>query len=334
MTDYMAVVSNSFDGPAGVSLETRSRAPIESDWVRIAVKAAGVNAADLMSVSGTHQDTPPPPFVPGFEAAGEIIEVGNAVHDLRPGDRVLSAADHRAFAEELVVDRRLCVSVPDVVAFSTAAAGPVAFGTAFVGLVHRARLEPGEWLLIMGGAGNIGGGALQIGQILGARVIAPGGGDAACAKLRDLGADHVIDYHDQDVAGRVAEITGGHGADVIFDAVTGKAFPSTFSALAKMGRHIIAGAAGGMPADAPVVPLLTRTSALVGVDWQHFVREDPDTAFAALSAIAGWWARGWITPSDPETRPLAEARALLEEMATGSAKGKVVLTCGEDDSGG
>lgn len=328
-SSYLAVLAKSFKGPQDVEIASLERDEIQSNEVRIAIRAAGVNVADLMSVSGTHQDNPPPPFVPGFEAAGEIVGIGAGVEYISVGDRVITSADYGAFASELIADYRLCAPLPKNADFAEGASIPVAFGTAYTALVQRAQLQTSEWLLVMGGGGNIGGGAVQIGQILGARVIAPGGGSESCEKLRTLGADYVIDYRKEDVAEKVREITQGHGADVIFDAVTGKAFKNTHAALAKMGRHITAGAAGGAPPSVDLMPLITNTASLIGVDWQHFVRLEPEVAQEALRAISGWWKRGWIQPPPFETCPLSQARELLQGMENGSTSKKVVLTIGE-----
>ena len=326
---YLAAVAQSFDGPQSVKIDEVNRDKVSSSEVRVAVRAAGVNVADLMSVSGTHQDNPPPPFVPGFEAAGEVVEVGSEVESISVGDRVMTGADYGAFASELVTDYRLCAHLPDTASFEEGASMPVAFGTGYTGIVQRGRIKANEWLLVMGGGGNIGGAAVQIGQLLGARVIAPGGGSESCEKLLQMGADYVIDYSQEDVFEKVREITKGHGADVIFDAVTGKAFKNTHSALAKMGRHVAAGAAGGAPPSADLMPLITNTASLLGVDWQHFVRLEPEVAQEALSTVSRWWQRGWIQPPSFETKPLSQAKELLQEMESGSIKKKIVLTIEE-----
>lgn len=326
MKEYRAILARSFDGPQDVTVGSAERKPLGTTEARIAVKAAGVNFADLMSVIGTHQDNPPPPFVPGFEIAGEIIELGADTFGLSVGDRVMSGADYGAFADEIVVDYRLCATLPDDASYAEGAAMPVAFGTGYTGLVQRGRLRAGQWLLVMGAGGNIGGGALQIGQLLAARTIAPGGGAEGCERLMALGADHVFDYRDHDVAEQVRAITDGHGADVIFDAVTGKAFGNTHAALARLGRHVTAGAAGGEPPDAAMMPLITNSAALVGVDWQHFVRLEPDVAQEALGTVARWWKRGWIKPPRFATRPLEEARSVIEDIAEGKVREKIVLT--------
>ena len=159
MAVHRVVEGRSFDGPRDVALGERARRPPGPGEVRLRVRAAGVNAADLMTVSGTHQDNPPPPFVPGFEAAGEVAELGAGVRGLSAGDRVMTGADYGAFAEELVVDHRLCAPLPEGASFAEGAAMPVAFGTGYAGLVHRGGLGAGDWLLVMGGGGNIGGGA-------------------------------------------------------------------------------------------------------------------------------------------------------------------------------
>jgi NADPH2:quinone reductase len=326
MTDAKAVLVKTHNGPKDVVISTVSpQRELGPSEIRVKVHAAGLNSADIMAVNGQHQNSPELPFIPGFEFAGEVIEIGSAVNTCQVGDRVFSGADYGAMSTEKVVDYRLCAPIPDKASYETAATVPVAFGTAYAALRYRANLLPNETLLVMGGGGNIGGGALQLGQLFGARVIASAGGEDGAEKLRLLGADDVIDYHKADVAASVRSLTGGNGADVIFDAVTGKAFSNTYSALAKLGRHIFAGAAGGMPPKPDLMPLVVNTNGLLGVDWQHHVVNQPDHVFEALNVISRWWKKGWITPREPDVRKLSDAQQVFEALAVGEIKSKIVF---------
>lgn len=321
-----AVVCEHFGDATDLRIVTVRRPLPAANEVAIAVRAAGVNFADIMAVGGTHQNTPPLPFTPGFEVAGVVEAIGSEVSGLNIGDRVMAAAGHGAFAETFVCPVAHVAAIPSALDFVEAATIPIAFGTAYVSLVHRACLRPGEWLFVQGAGGNIGGGALQIGKLLGARTIATGGGPSGCDLVRSLGADFAIDYKCEDVAARVRDITGGAGASVIFDAVTGHAFEGTLGALAREGRHVIAGAGGGSVPEISLMELITRHVTLLGVDINDYLCRSPGMTAEFMTALAGWLRQGWLTPRKPKTLPLANVAEALTLLATGKAGGKIVLT--------
>ncbi|MET3650284.1 NADPH:quinone oxidoreductase family protein [Phyllobacterium ifriqiyense] len=320
-----AVVCNRFGQVNDLRIETVRRPSPGPTEVGIAVRAAGINFADVMAVSGTHQNTPPLPFTPGFEVAGVIEAVGSKVSSLNIGDRVMAAVGHGAFAESLVCPVSHVALIPDTLDFVEAATVPIAFGTAYVSLVHRAGLRAGEWLFVQGGGGNIGRGALQIGKLLGAKTIATGSGPLGCDLVRSLGGDFAIDYKSEDVAARVRELTDGAGASIIFDAVTGPAFLDTLGALAREGRHIIAGAGGGSVPEISLMELITRHVTMIGVDIDDYLHRSPEVTAEFMNALAGWLRQGWLTPRKPITMPLANASQALTLVATGKAGGKIVL---------
>jgi NADPH2:quinone reductase len=200
--------------------------------VRIRVHAAGVNFADSLMVGGTYQVRPPFPFTPGLEAAGEIVEIGSAVAALRVGQRALAVLRNGGgYAEEIALNADSVVPIPDAMDFIAAAAFPVAYGTSHFALTHRGHLQPGETLLVLGAAGGVGLTAVEIGKAMGARVIAAAGGAEKLAVARAHGADDLIDYRTESIRDRVRELTGGKGADVVYDPVGGDAFDQALRAV-------------------------------------------------------------------------------------------------------
>ncbi|HSM88234.1 MAG TPA: NADPH:quinone oxidoreductase family protein, partial [Candidatus Limnocylindrales bacterium] len=197
-----AVMCKEWGGPEKLSLEEASAPPLRAGAVRIAVQAAGVNFADLLLIAGQYQEKPALPFTPGAEAAGVITEVGAGVSGLKTGDRVMALTGLGAFAEEAVVDAGRVVPIPQSMDFVTAAGFPVAYGTSHGALEWRARLQPGEWLLVLGAAGGVGLTAVEIGKALGARVIACAAGAEKLEVARQHGADHLIDYSREDIRER------------------------------------------------------------------------------------------------------------------------------------
>jgi NADPH:quinone reductase len=315
---------NNYGTPDHLVIATEDSQSLGEQDVRIAVHACGVNFADVMAIAGNHQNTPSTPFTPGFEVAGEIIEIGVAVKSLKVGDRVMAAFSHGGYAAETVTSELHAVRIPDNLDFSTAAAMPIAFGTAYFALIRRAKLQPGEWLLVQGGSGNIGGGALQIGKLLGATVIATGRGQEGCDLVQQLGADYAIDHTTENLVERVQQITRGHGADVIFDPVTGSTFKETINCVAYEGRHIIAGGASGVPNISLMEPLIHNCS-LVGGDFDYYLYQDIAAVNRAFKTIMSWYERDFVKARTPKTFPFEQAAEVLDQVASGQLKGKAVL---------
>ncbi len=320
-----ALVCSAYGGPETLAYGERLVPEPGPGEVRIEVRAAGVNFADVMAIGGIHQNTPPAPFVPGFEVAGFVEAIGSGVDRLSPGNRVIAAAGHGAFADFFVCPASHAARISDEVDFISAATVPIAFGTAYVALVHRAKLAAGEWLFVQGAGGNIGGGALRIGKLLGARTIATAAGPEGCAKVRELGADVAVDHRSEDVPARVRAVTGGRGAAIIFDAVTGDTFPRTLDALAREGRLIVAGAAGGSIPSVSLMELITRHIGLIGVDVDDYLHRDPVVTEEFMSRIADWLGRGMFRTRDAEVVPLSRGAEALERLRAGTAKRKLVL---------
>jgi NADPH:quinone reductase len=236
-----------------------------ADQVVVQIKAAGVNPADWYVVNGLFQIPPALPFTPGFEAAGEIVAAGTA-SGLQPGTRVLMTlpvvnegiASFGAFAEQVAVPARNVIAIPDGVDYAIAAAMPVMYGTAYIALKHRAQLRPEETLLVTGATGATGSAAVQIAKHLGATVIATSSGAEKMQRLKQLGADEVIDYKQENVAERVRAITQGKGANVVFETVGGDLFESAIQSIASEGRLLPIGMASG------IIPELSMIRVLAG----------------------------------------------------------------------
>ena len=213
-----AMLCRAWGGPDVLRLEDVPPHALRPGEVRIRVRAAGVNFADSLMIGGTYQVKPPFPFTPGLEAAGEVIETGSGVTGLHTGQRVLAVLRNGGgYAEEILLDAATVVPIPDAMDFVTAAAFPVAYGTSYFALTHRGHLQSGETLLVLGAAGGVGLTAVEIGKALGARVIAAAGGADKLSVAKSRGADELIDYRSESIRDRVRELTGGKGADVVYE---------------------------------------------------------------------------------------------------------------------
>ena len=321
-----AVVCRSWDGPAGLVLEDIAEPTPGPGEVLVAVEAAGVNFADTLMTAGKYQEKPPFPFSPGLEMAGAVASVGAGVTRVRPGQRVMALADWGCFAEQALAREADVFPLPDGIGSEVAAGFPITYGTAHGALVWRAGLEPGETLVVHGAAGGTGLAAVEVGKALGATVIATAGGAEKLSVAAAHGADHLIDYREEDIRERVKALTGGRGADVVFDPVGGKVFEASLRCVPWGGRLLVIGFAAG---DLPQIPaniVLVKNLSVLGFYWGSYRRKAPDLVEAQFRDLFAWLQAGKLRPRISETFDLAEAAAALELLSARKATGKVVLT--------
>jgi len=321
-----AVLCKEWGGPEKLVIEDVPRPALREGAVRVAVHAAGVNFADLLVIAGQYQEKPAFPFTPGAEAAGVVSEVGAGVNTLKPGDRVMALTGLGAYAEEAVVDAARVLPIPDSMDFESAAAFPVACGTSHGALEWRARLQAGEWLLVLGAAGGVGLAAVEIGKAMGAQVIACAGGAEKLAVAQQHGADHVIDYSREDIRERVKAITGGHGADVVYDPVGGDAFDAALRSIAWGGRHVVIGFAAGRIPQIPANIVLVKNIDVIGFYWGSYQAHNPELLRASLAKLLGWVEQGKLKPRISQRFDLKEVALALDELRRRKTTGKVVLT--------
>lgn len=320
-----AVVCREWGGPEKLGVENVPSPVLRDGAARIKVHAAGVNFADLLLISGQYQEKPAFPFTPGAEAAGVVIEVGAGVTSLKVGDRVMALTGLGAFADEAVVDAQRVMPIPAAMEFSTAAAFPVAYGTSHGALDWRAHLQLGEWLLVTGAAGGVGLTAVEVGKAMGARVIACAGSAEKLAIAQQHGADHLIDYSREDIRERVKAITGGRGADVIYDPVGGDAFDAGLRSIAWGGRIIIIGFAAGRVSQIPANIVLVKNIDVIGFYWGSYQSHKPDLLRGSFTQLFRWFQEGKLRPHVSHSLSLDHAAQALSLLQQRRSTGKVVL---------
>ena len=323
-----AVLCREWGGPEKLVVESLPSPPIRDGAVRLAVHAAGINFADLLLISGQYQEKPAFPFTPGMEAAGAVSEVGTGVKGLRVGDRVMALTGTGSYADEIVVDANRVIGIPDKMGFTTAAAFPVAYGTSHGAFDWRAHLKPGEWLLVHGAAGGVGLTAVEIGKVMGAKVIACAGSPAKLEIARQYGADHLIDYSREDIRERVKAITGGRGADVVYDPVGGDAFDASLRSIAWGGRIVIIGFASGRIPQAPANILLVKNIDVIGFYWGSYQARKPELLRDSYAKLLGWFEEGKLKPHFSAKLDLSEVAKAMNLLGGRQSTGKVVLTTG------
>ena len=293
--------------------------------VLIEVHAAGVNFPDALIIQKKYQLQPELPFSPGAEVAGIVRAVGEGVKPWKPGDRVIANVLWGGYAQELVADAARVVPIPDGMDFPTASAYVLAYGTSLFALKDRAKLAPGETLLVLGAAGGVGIAAVEIGKAMGARVIAAASSADKLALCREHGADETIDYATEDLRERIKVLTGGKGPDVIYDPVGGPYTEQAFRSIAWEGRHLVIGFAAG---EIPKLPLnlpLLKTASLVGAFWGAFVQRDPRRTREHMQELFALYLSKKVNPPITKTYPLAQAAQALRDVMERRVKGKVVI---------
>lgn len=291
--------------------------------VLLEIAACGLNFADMLIAKGQYQEKPELPFVMGMEPAGTILAVGPDTQAPKVGTRVAAFASFGGLAEQGVFAANLCLPIPDAMPYTDAAAFQVAYGTAHVALAHRARLMAGETLLVLGAAGGVGLTAVEIGKLMGARVIACARGADKLAVCKAAGADHVIDSATADIR---AEVKALGGADVVYDPVGGDGFMAALRACKPEARVIVVGFASG---DIPQIPaniLLVKNISVMGYYWGGYLNFRPEILKDSLATLLGWYEQGHLRPHISATLPLTRTDAAYAMMRNRTSTGKLVIT--------
>ncbi len=293
--------------------------------VLVEVKASSLNFPDALLVQGLYQVKPPLPFSPGMELSGIVKEVGAGVRGVKPGDRVIASPGRGGFAQECVVSAERVSPLPAGMDFETGSAFVLTYCTSLHALKDCGHLQPGESLVVLGAAGGVGTSAIEIGKAMGAKVIAAASSEEKLAFCKQLGADEVIDYEKGDLRQRILDLTGGKGADVVYDPVGGNWAEAALRATAWHGRFLVIGfASGSIPAVKLNLALLKERS-IVGVYWGDWTQHDPQGQRRNVEQLARWFAEGKIKPAVSERVSLEEAPAAIARLLQRKVKGKVVV---------
>ena len=315
---------HSFGPPESLVFEEVPDRALDDGQIRIDVKAIGVNFPDVLYVAGTYQVKPTPPFVPGMEVAGVVSE--SRVPEIPVGARVASTLDGSGgYATSAIGYALTTWRIPDAMPFDDAAAMTITYQTGWFGLHRRARLQAGEWLLVHAGAGGVGSAAIQLGKAAGAKVIATAGGAQKVEVCKRLGADVVVDYKSEDFVAVVKSVTGGMGADVVYDPVGGDVFDKSTKCIAWEGRIVVVGFTSGRFPEVRANHVLVKNYAVLGLHWGMYNLRNPEAVRAAQGELERLYLAGKIKPLVSERLPLRDAPAAMKKVASRASTGKIVL---------
>jgi NADPH:quinone reductase len=321
-----AVLCREFGPPESLTVEDVDEPTPADGQVVVDVRACSVNFPDVLIIQNLYQFKPPLPFSPGAEIAGVVSAVGPNVNGIMVGDRILASTGWGGLAEKIAVAAGTVIPIPEGIDFVDASAFLYAYGTSHYALKDRAHLQPGETLVVLGAAGGVGLAAVELGAVMGATVVAAASSDDKLELCRERGASLTINYATEDLKARIREVTGGAGADVIYDPVGGAYSEPALRAIAWEGRFLVIGFAAGQIPAIPLNLALLKSCQIVGVYWGAFVGRYPDRHRQNVEELMGWWRDGKLRPHVSSTYPLERASEAIRELADRRAKGKVVVT--------
>jgi NADPH2:quinone reductase len=291
----------------------------------VRVKAASLNFFDTLIIAGKYQYKPAPPFSPAAEFAGTVESVGDGVTSIKAGERVIGYMTYGAAREKVAISADRLVKMPDGLDFDRAAGVCITYGTTYHALKDRGAIKAGETLAVLGASGGVGLAAIELGKLMGARVIACASSDEKIAFTRKHGADEGINYASEDLKDALRRLTDGRGADVIYDPVGGPYSEPALRSIAWEGRFLVVGFAAG---DIPKLPLnlvLLKGCSVVGVFWGSFIERDPQGHRANTVQLLEWCAQGKLSSHVHAVYPLADAPKALKAIAARQVMGKVIL---------
>ena len=318
-----AIVCNDFGPIQNIEYKDVNEPIIQDESVIINVKSVGVNFPDGLLVQGKYQLKPDTPFIPGMEVAGEIVKIGPNVSSLKIGDRVAALSQLSGYAEQAVVQEKSVFKIPSKMSFDDSCALLCAYGTSHYALKQRANLKKNELLVVLGASGSTGIAAIQIGKIMGAKVIAVSSNSEKQKIAKDNGADISIGY--DNLKEELKSISNGKGIDVIFDPVGGDIFDTVARTMARSGRLLVIGFASGTIPKLAVNLALVKEFSVVGVFWGAFTRSEPIKYKQNMIELFNWYKEGLLKPLIQDSYPLSEAAVVLEKILARGAKGKIIL---------
>jgi NADPH:quinone reductase len=319
-----AVVCRALGPPETLRLESFASKPLAAGQVRVAIRAAGINFPDILMAAGEYQLKPDLPFTPGVEAAGDVVEVSDDASGVAVGDRVIVKMRHGAYTDEAVVAPSQLTPLPSNFDYAEGATFLAAHGTAYHGLIDRGALQPGEVLLVHGAGGGVGLAAVELGKMLGATVIAAASSEEKLEVARARGADHLVLYSREPFRDAVKRITGGRGADVVFDPVGGTIFEDSVRCIAWGARLLVIGFTGGIGL-ARTNLLLIKGASVLGVRAGEAVRKNPALGETRLKALSDWAEAGKLRPNISHRLPLEDYAKAMRLLIDRKAIGRVAL---------
>ncbi len=320
-----AILCKSYGPPENLVLEDVPDLKPKEGEVLVEVYAAALNFPDTLQIAGKYQFQPPFPFIPGSEAAGVVKESGPNVNGLETGDRVMAIPGIGAMAEQVCVTASSLRKIPDSMDYKSAAGFPMVYTTSYYALKQRANLQPGETLLVLGASGGVGMTAVELGKLMGAKVIAGASSEEKLQFAKNAGADFLVNYSDGDLKTKVKELTDGKGADVIYDPVGGDLFDQSTRCINWNGRLLVVGFTSGIIPEYKANLALLKGASMVGVFLGRWIKEEPEEYEANLVELFELFEQGKIKPAVFQSYKMDDFVSAFNILKDRKAMGKVTL---------
>ncbi len=320
-----AILCKSYGPPENLVLEEVPDLKPKEGEVLVEVYAAALNFPDTLQIAGKYQFQPPFPFIPGSEAAGVVKESGPNVNGLETGDRVMAIPGIGAMAEQVCVTASSLRKIPDSMDYKSAAGFPMVYTTSYYALKQRANLQPGETLLVLGASGGVGMTAVELGKLMGAKVIAGASSEEKLQFAKNAGADFLVNYSDGDLKTKVKELTDGKGADVIYDPVGGDLFDQSTRCINWNGRLLVVGFTSGIIPEYKANLALLKGASMVGVFLGRWIKEEPEEYEANLVELFEFFEQGKIKPAVFQSYKMDDFVSAFNILKDRKAMGKVTL---------
>ena len=322
---YRAAICTELTGPQSLEIQEKEAIPLQPGEVRVAIRAAGLNFPDLLMTYGKYQFRPDPPFVPGMDAAGDIIETSPDVTGQKVGDRVMVGSKGGTLAEQIVVPASSATPLPDALSYEEGCCWQTAANTAWHGLVEQGKLQAGETVLVTGASGGVGLAAVKLAKDIGAQVFGTGSTPEKRRVISEAGADHVLDPADADLAKQVKALTDDKGADIVYDPVGGDLAITATRSIAVGGRYLIIGFASSEIPSFPANHILIKTYIMIGVRAGETPRRVPEIAARQRKAIQELAERGALKPHISHRFELDDVVDALKVLENREVIGRAVL---------
>ena len=321
-----ALLCNDYGPPESLTFEDIDDPVAGANQVLVDIKAAAINFPDVLVIAGKYQVKLPPPFIPGNEAAGVIASLGEGVSNFKVGDKVIiTTPAGGAFAEKYAADVSTVGRMPNGLSFEQGAGFTVTYSTSYHALKQCAQLQAGETVLVLGAAGGVGITAVELAKAMGANVIAAASSDEKLAFAKAAGADEVINYSRASLKDTVKEMTGGAGANVVYDPVGGELAQQAIRATARNGRYLVVGFASGDIPSFPANIALLKEASIIGVWWGPWAARNPREQLANVQQLSQLIADGSIEPRVDKSYAIDDFVAAFRAITERRAMGKVIL---------
>ena len=321
-----AIICDAYGPPANLKFQEVPDPVPAADEVLIRVQACGVNFPDTLIIQGLYQFKPPLPFSPGADISGIVEAVGSDVRRFSPGDEVVAMHPYGGFAEKAVVKAGTCFAKPPEMNMVEAAAFLMVYSTSYYALKDRAQLKEGETLLVLGASGGVGLAAVEIGKLMGAKVIAAASSSEKLALCKKYGADELINYNEENLKERIKELTNKKGVDVILDPVGAEYAEPALRGMAWNGRYLVVGFAAGSIPKFPLNLMLLKSCQVVGVFWGAFAQRFPKENLKNVQQLVQWFHENKLNPYIQKIYSLPDAPKALELILQRKAMGKLVIS--------